>query len=171
VKRFRFRFQRVLDTKRHFEETKKNELAALIAQRLEDERKLFGIQSELLDRQCDLARRAMGGERLGDLARWARYLLKLTDDIRRFERLLVEWDEQIEIKRGELVEAKREVKVLEKLEETDRRAHAKELADWEQKLIDEVATGRHVRGVRALGQVSEKDRIRGQCEVHEGIEQ
>jgi flagellar FliJ protein len=146
VKRFAFRFQRVLEIRRHLEETKKNELAALMAQRLEDERRLFSIQGELLDRQRQLARRAEARERLPDLARVVRYFYKLADDIKRFEAQLGRWDEQIEAKRAELVEAKREVKVLEKLEESDRRAYNKAADGWEQKLIDEVATGRYVRG-------------------------
>jgi flagellar FliJ protein len=145
VKRFAFRFQRVLETKRHFEEMKRNELAALMAQRLDDERRLFAIQGELLDRQRTLASRAEARERLPELARIARYFLKLADDIKRVEAQLARWDEQIEAKRAELVEAKREVKVLEKLEQADRRAYDKAAAAWEQKVIDEVATGRYVR--------------------------
>jgi flagellar FliJ protein len=145
MRRFAFRFQRVLETKRHFEEMRKDELAALIAQRLDDERRLFAVQGELLDRQIELARRAEARETLPDLARIARYFYKLADDIKRLEAQLARWDEQIEAKRQELVEAKREVKVLEKLEERDRRAYAKAEADWEQKLIDDVATSRYVR--------------------------
>jgi flagellar FliJ protein len=148
MKRFRFRFQRVLETKRHFEDMRRSELAALVAQRLEDERRLFAVQGELLERQCELARRAESRERLPDMARLARYFHKLAGDIELLGRELARWDEQIELKRLELVEAKREVKVLEKLEAGDRRAHDKSVADWEQKLIDEVATGRYVRGVR-----------------------
>jgi len=148
VRRFAFRFQRVLETKRHFEEMRKDELAALMAQRLDEERKLFAVQGELLDRRLELARRAEARETLRDLARLARYFYKLADDIKRFEGQLARWDEQIEAKREELVEAKREVKVLEKLEEKDRRAYAKAEADWEQKLIDDVASTRYVRGAR-----------------------
>jgi flagellar FliJ protein len=127
---------------------KKDELAGLVAQRLQDERKLFAAQGELLDRQRELAGRAEAHETLRDLAGLARYFRKLAQDIGRFEQQLARWDEQIEAKRVELVEAKRDVKVLEKLEETDRRGYDKTVADWEQKLIDEVATGRHVRGLR-----------------------
>jgi len=148
VKRFRFRFQRVLDTKRHFEDAKKNELAALMAQRLQDEQRLLTIQAELLDEQQALARRADAHDTLAGLAQLAAYFSRLADDIERFARALSRWDGQIEVKRGELVEAKREVKVLEKLEETDRRAFDKAAGAWEQKLIDEVATGRFIRGVR-----------------------
>jgi flagellar FliJ protein len=148
MKQFRFRFQRVLEMRRHVENVKKDELAALMAQRLEDERKLFAVQGELLDRQRQLAGRAEAHEMLRDLAAIARYFRKLADDIKCFVQHLARWDEQIEVKRVELVEAKRDVKVLEKLEETDRRGYDKAVADWEQKLIDEVATGRHVRGLR-----------------------
>ena len=73
MRRFAFRFQRVLETKRHFEEMRRDELAALVAQRLEDERRLFAIQGELLDRQRELANRAEARETLPDLARLARY--------------------------------------------------------------------------------------------------
>ncbi len=145
MKRFAFRFRRVLETKRHLEEMKKNELAALMGQRLQDERQLFSIQGELLDQQRELAGRAEERETLPDLARLTRYFYKLADDIRRFQEQLGRWDELIEAKRDELVEAKRETRILEKLEETDRRAYDKAVADWEQKLIDEVATGRYVR--------------------------
>jgi flagellar FliJ protein len=148
VKRFAFRFQRVLDTKRHFEDVKKNELAALIAQRLHDEHGLLAVQGELLDQQRALASRAEAHDTLPGLAQLAMYFGRLADHIERFERALARWDEQIEVKRDELVEAKREVKVLEKLEKTDRRAFDKAVGAWEQKLIDEVATGRFIRGVR-----------------------
>jgi len=155
VRRFAFRFQRVLETTRHFEEMRKDELAALMAQRLDDERRLFAVQGELLDGRLELASRAEARETLRDLARVARYFCKLVDDIKRFEGQLARWDEQIEAKREELVEAKREVKVLEKLEEKDRRAYAKAEADWEQKLIDDVATSRYVRGARQERSVRE----------------
>jgi flagellar FliJ protein len=156
VKRFSFRFQRVLETKRHFEQMRKDELAALMAQRLEDERKLFAVQEALLERQRELAHRAEVHETLRDLVRVTRYFGKLAGDITRFEQQLARWDERIEAKRDELVEAKREVKVLEKLEEKDRRAYAKALGDWERKLIDDVATGRYVRARREEGAVPER---------------
>jgi flagellar FliJ protein len=151
VKRFSFRFQRVLETKRHFEQMRKDELAALMAQRLEDERKLFAVQETLLERQRELSDQAEARETLPDLMRVTRYFGKLAKDIGRFERQLAQWDERIEAKRDELVEAKREVRVLEKLEEKDRRAYAKALGDWERKLIDDVATGRYVRAARDEG--------------------
>jgi flagellar FliJ protein len=147
VKRFRFRFQRVLETKRYVEEMKRNELAALVAQRLEDERRLLAVQADLLDQQLDLARRAEAGGKLSDVLLYARYFLKVADDIRRFEGQLAGWDEQIALKRAELVEARRETRVLEKVEESDRRAYGQAVARWEQKLMDEVAAGRYVRGV------------------------
>jgi len=146
VKRFAFRFQRVLETKRHFEELKKNELAALMAQRLHDERRLFSVQSQLLDGHRALAARAEAREVLSDIAVAARYFRKLSDDIRRCEEQLAWWDGQIEAKREELVEARRETRVLDKLEAADRRVHEKAMAGWEQKLIDEVAAGRTARG-------------------------
>jgi flagellar FliJ protein len=148
VKQFAFRFQRVLEVRRHVEDAKKDQLAALMAQRLEDERKMFAVQGELLDGQRELAGRAEAQETLSNLAGIARYFGKLAGDIARFGEQLEKWDDQIEAKRTELVEAKRDVKVLEQVEQTDRRAYDKALANWEQKLIDEVAAGRYVRGLR-----------------------
>lgn len=148
MRQFRFRFQRVLDTKRHFEDVRKNELAALMAQRLDDERRLLSVQAELLDEQQGLARRAEAHDTLPGLTQLAAYFGRLAGDIERLTGALLRWDEQIDAKRAELVEAKREVKVLEKLEQTDRVAFDKALGAWEQKLIDEVATGRFIRGVR-----------------------
>lgn len=147
MKRFAFRFNRVLETKRHIEEAKKNALAALVAQRLQDETQLLAIQGELLDRQRELAGRAEAGKTLSDVALMVRYFSKLADDIRRLEKVLARWDAEIEAKRAEFVEAKRETATLEKLEATDRRAYMKAVAGWEQKLIDDVATGRYVRGL------------------------
>jgi flagellar FliJ protein len=148
VKRFGFRFERVFETKRYFEEMKRTELAALMAQRLQDEQRLLAVQGTLLERQCELAGRAEARQVISDIARLARYMNKLADDIRRIREQLARWDEQIESKRDELVEAKRETKILEKLKASDRRAYDKALSDWEQKLIDEAAAGRYVRGVR-----------------------
>ena len=145
MKRFEFRFLRVLETKRHFEDIKKNEMAVLMAQRLEDERLLLALESELLDRQRRLAGRAEAREMLEDVALVVSYFEKLTGQIQLCRQQLERWDGQIEAKREELVETKRETKVLEQLEQGDRRAYDKAVADWEQKLIDEVATGRYVR--------------------------
>ena len=148
MKRFAFRFERVLETKRYFEEMKRTELAALIAQRLQDEQRMLAVQSALLERQRELAGRAEARQVISDIARLARYMSKLVDDIRRMQEQLARWDERIEAKREELVEAKRETTILEKLKASDRRAYDKALNDWEQKLIDEAAAGRYVRGVR-----------------------
>ena len=145
MKRFAFRFQRVLETKRHFEDIQKNELALLMAQRLEDERRLLAIEGELLERQRQLAGRAEARETLDDVVLLMRYFEKLVGQIRLCREQLDRWDRQIEAKREELVEAKRETKVLEQLEQADRRAYDKALAGWEQKLIDEVAAARYVR--------------------------
>ena len=145
MKRFAFRFQRVLETKRHFEDIKKNEMAVLMAQRLEDEGSLRAIEGELLDRQRQLAGRAEAHETIEDVALLANYFETLAGQIRLYREQLERWDDQIETKREELVETKRETKVLEQLEQSDRRAYDKAVADWEQKLIDEVAAGRYVR--------------------------
>jgi flagellar FliJ protein len=148
VKRFAFRFERVLETKRYLEEAKRTELAVLMAQRLQDEQRLLAVQGTLLDWQRELAGRVEARQVISDIARLARYMNKLADDIRRIQDELARWDEQIEVKREELVEAKRETTVLEKLKASDRRAYDKALSDWEQKLIDEAAAGPYARGVR-----------------------
>jgi len=145
MKRFAFRFQRVLDTRRYTEDMTKNELAALLGQRLEDERQLLAVQDELLDQQQALAGRAEDHAVLVDLALTARYFEKLLGDALRAQERLAQWDRQIEAKREELVEAKRETKVLEQIETADKRRYVKAVGRWEQKLIDEVATGRYVR--------------------------
>jgi len=148
VRRFAFRFERVLETKRYVEEMKANELAALMAQRLQDEERLLAVQGQLLDQQRELANRAETRQALSDIAVIARYMNTLVDEIRRYQEQLARWDEQIEGKREELVEAKRETTVLDKLKKSDRRAYQKAVNDWEQKLIDDAAAGRYVRRMR-----------------------
>ena len=148
MRRFAFRFERVLETKRYVEEMKANELAALMAQRLQDEERLLAVQGQLLDQQRELANRAETRQALSDIAVIARYMNTLVDEIRRYQEQLARWDEQIEGKREELVEAKRETTVLDKLKKSDRRAYQKAVNDWEQKLIDDAAAGRYVRRMR-----------------------
>lgn len=130
MRRFRFSLESVLKVRRQTEEARQRELAAQQALRDRLLLELGRLESELS---------ALTGSRLAgrrgriDLAQEAWFLDRyraLHQAIRNQARRLARQEEEVEAARLRAVEAARERRVLEKLEES-------QFADWQQKLHSE----------------------------------
>jgi flagellar export protein FliJ len=136
---FNFRLAAVLRYRKRVEEEKQWEIDGLIAARAALEREIQGLNRRLAD-----AAKAVTGEEGQILAPlqlrlYGDYARQLTQLIKDRESVLKQCDENIALKRRELIDAMRAVKALEqlrsRLEEKFRRAQNIE----EQKLADEMS--------------------------------
>jgi len=142
---FTFRFETLLTTRRHAEDACQKEFS-------EAKRALAAEQALLRESKetyrgsvLELQRRQGEGFRAPDLALFNAYLERLTREIEARLKRVAAAERRVTQKRVLLIEAMKRRKMLEKIREKDERDFSQDLARSEQKFIDEVATGRHVR--------------------------
>lgn len=139
MRRFRFSLETVLKVKRQVEKQRLLELAQVQAQRDGLLRNLSEAERNLAELNTEQA-----GQRLGKLdlnaETWFRQRhLRLNQVIRMLRRNLAENEVLLEAARAKVVEAARERKVLEKLEEQQRLEHQLKSNREEQGFMDELA--------------------------------
>jgi len=145
MKAYRFRFHNVLKSKKIIvdELTSKTGRARKIL--LLETRKL----DELKDRENEcvrqLASRQVGRVDACELHRCHQYLDLLNKAIGEQDKLVSEITQRVEMLRAMLVEAEKERKIFEKLDEKDREQFYQAFSKREQALLDEVGTNRFVR--------------------------
>lgn len=139
MKKFRFSLTTVLDLKRQVEERCQRELAAAQAQRDRTLQWLGSTESSL--RELGQARSRTRGATI-DLNAEAWYQARqrgLLSALRHLNADLARHEDELDAARAKAVEAARERRVLEKLEETQRNAWLQALDTEEQGMMDELA--------------------------------
>ena len=145
---FSFRFETLLTTRRHAEETLQKELSEA-KRSLATEQALLRESRDTRRRSLlELGRRQGEGFRAADLALFGSYLDRLGREIDARLKRVAAAERRVSQQRQLVVEAMKRRKVLEKLREKDEREFIETHARDERKFIDEVATGRHARGAR-----------------------
>ena len=142
---FRFRLQSVLEYKAKVEETRKLELAALLAERVAAERRLAEIDADIERTQAELSAGMRGQVDVDAITRGLTHLKWLREDRTRQIEVIAECTERIEAKRQEVVEAMQDRQALEKLRDRDAERYAEAERHAEQVTLDELATSRHGR--------------------------
>ena len=145
MKKFKFRLQRVLDTKEDFERQRQRELGEAQQGLMIAEEKLDTLNREA-EEQDERQRILISGRaKVAELMvnnRWRVELRKRialqSKEVKRCERL-------VEERRLILLEATKERKVLEKLKEKQREQHRKEYFGEQQRILDEIGS-RQVNG-------------------------
>jgi len=134
---FQFRLQKVLDYRVHIEDKLKAELAELkairdflLAEREEAREKQSAMLTRMAESEFDVT--ALQLMRL--------YIERLDREIARKHREIAETEKRIELKRPEVVEARRDRKVMERLRESQERSYRREQLRVEQKMLDELGT-------------------------------
>jgi len=138
--RFRFRLQ----TLRRLREIHRDEQRARLATAYEAERILAEQRASLVAESIGLADSQRGLMRQGaldvnQLLSYQRYQLALESQSRTLAEQAVKLAEEVERRRQTLVEADREVRVLDKLEERQRQQYREQAQRAETKVLDEVA--------------------------------
>jgi flagellar export protein FliJ len=141
--RFNFRLQ----TLRRLREITRDELRFRLATAYEAERILAQQRAALALEEAELAlaRRAIIERTPVDvngLLASQRYQLALTAQGKVFEEQAAKLAAEVELRRAAVVEADREVRVLDKLEERQRRQHEQARAQVEMKRMDEIGATR-----------------------------
>ena len=152
MKRFRFSLEGVLKVKRQVEEQRQRELAAAQSQRDQVLMRLGAFEHELRELASDHSRDR--GARISLVAEgWYQARHRgLAQGIRELNALLAMQEQLLERARQAAVEAARERRVLEKLEEAQRDAWLQKLNLEEQGFMDELA--QRARGSFSLPTVS-----------------
>ncbi|MGZ8444331.1 MAG: flagellar export protein FliJ [Candidatus Binatia bacterium] len=143
---FKFRLEAVLRLRQRFKEEKEGELLALNQARRTLETEIAVLEQEL--RTMDEVLGAGVGEILSaiDLKLASQYTQRIDQSIKAKAATLTKLDAAIAGKRGELVEALRGVKSLERLRERQTNKFRREQESAEQKFTDEMAQRKFVVG-------------------------
>lgn len=139
MKRFRFRLQTVLDQRRAVEEQRQQAFAREAQARARLLARAAELEAESLEERGEMARQLAGPLDLPRILRSLKFLGGQAQRLRRTAAAQREIEVKLEPLREDLVQAMRARRVLELLEERQRRAYYQEASRQEQKLLDEVA--------------------------------
>lgn len=147
MKKFRFKLQTLLDQR----QTKVDNLLAQLAELRAEERKeiaqLVCLQKQLKCACESIEKVLKDGADLGKLAQCDEYAKTARDDIKVQELTIEAVRARVESKRLEVVDAMKDLQVLEALRDKQERAYMLEYARAEQNEIDEMASLRYARGI------------------------
>ncbi|MCH5207093.1 MAG: flagellar export protein FliJ [Oscillospiraceae bacterium] len=145
MKKFRFSLQKLKDFREQELDRQKNALSMLQMdlRRLEEARELLiekvAEQSEQLERVCML------GSTASDIAMRKRYIVTLQQEIHIKEQLAAEKQQEIEAQLQVVVEATKDVRTLEKLEEKQLEEYNAQAGKENEQFIEEFVSGQTVR--------------------------
>lgn len=142
---FRFRLQTVLEHRRHQQEMARAELAVHIKRQQECEQQIAWLEREFRSARAELNKRETKSMAVRDFVLANEYVTVLRLTALREQARLPALGAATEKARRELVEADRELRVLEKLRERHRAEYDQLELKSEQRLLDEVAVGGYVR--------------------------
>jgi len=143
LRRYVFRFQALLDTKKHFEEKYENELALLMKKQRDEETRLEEMERRLIRYHEEYVNSLKAT--IEEIRRYRDYFDKLNNDIERQVEAINNAAEEVEAKREELIEVRKEKLALEKLMEKDYRKYQEDMMMWERKFLDEIGTSGYIR--------------------------
>ena len=143
MKKFDFRFQRLLDLKERMEETRRRALGEAVAQLFEEQERLSQLQHTQTSYRQNW--QSVAGLNPTLLSLNANYLLRLQREILEQEERVRQAETTVEEKRGELTEATRERRVYETLKDRAAVAYRREQKRQERILLDEAGKQIYLR--------------------------
>lgn len=145
MKKFQFSLQKLMDFREQELDRQKNSLAMLQAdlKRIQEAREVLldkvDEQSEQLERVCRL------GSTASDIALRKRYIVTLQQEIHLKEQQALMKQKEIETQLGVVVEATKDVRTLEKLEEKQLEEYNHQAGKENEQFIEEFVSGQTVR--------------------------
>ncbi|MBD5384710.1 MAG: flagellar export protein FliJ [Oscillospiraceae bacterium] len=145
MKKFQFSLQKLMDFREQELDRQKNTLSMLQAdlRRIQEAREVLldkvDEQSEQLERVCRL------GSSASDIAMRKRYIVTLQQEIHLKEQQALQKQQEIEQQLGVVVEATKDVKTLEKLEEKQLEEYNHQAGKENEQFIEEFVSGQTVR--------------------------
>jgi len=142
--KFSFNLEPLLDYRKRLEELSKKDFAEAAAQLREEEERLVGLRRTYREASEEVDELKTSG-RTHELGLYAAYLARLKTTIAGQEKAIEEARGELERRRGELLEATKEKKVVEVMRERSFEAFRKRERRRDQKETDELATTRFKR--------------------------
>ncbi len=145
MKKYSFRLQTVLEMREKTLEDKRREMAKVIAQLNEQNEVLGSFFSKQELTKSYLERIYEGGENLDilEVTNYKDYLGKVALDIKKQEKVIEKTTYLLRFKQLEVTEALKEVKILEKLKETQEKKFYQHINYVEAKELDDIASTRY----------------------------
>jgi flagellar FliJ protein len=149
MKKFKFRLQRVLETKESEERQKKRELGEKQNLLAQEEAVLTQLLAQIDDHEQKQRHSIEVSSNAGDLLRQHRWQLELNKQKKQQLHNINKCEKEVEKARLALVEATREKRVLEKLKEKQLEEYKKYLTAEEQKVLDDVGARNHSSSINS----------------------
>lgn len=144
MKKYAFRLQTVLEIREKKLEDKRREMAKVIAQLNEQNELLEEFIAKQQNAKNSLENIYSGGQELDilEITNYKDYLGKVIVDAKNQEAIIERTKHLLKFKQLEVTEALKEVKILEKLKETQEKKFYQEILDVEAKELDDIASTR-----------------------------
>ncbi|PID81062.1 flagellar export protein FliJ [bacterium DOLZORAL124_64_63] len=145
---FHFRFDAALRHRRFLEDQAKRELAEALRREEARREETAAARSLRRERRNEMDQLRLAGVHSGEILQYQAFDERMIREIEQRKRILAEAAGETARCRESVLSAMKARKMLEILEDADRRAHAERLRKEEEKFIGDIAVGRHIRRQR-----------------------
>ena len=142
---YKFPLEPVLNHRSFIVENLQKELAILEKILSGEKRKLRSYKKAKYEFLSELQKKEEEGVTISEIVLYSSFVERLSMDIIEQRERIVEAVRKVDLKRDDLIEAMKKMKMLEKLKEKERKAYRQEVMKKEQRFLDEVATNRFAR--------------------------
>ena len=142
---YKFLLEPVLNHRSFIVENLQKELAILEKILSGEKRKLRSYKKAKYEFLSELQKKEEEGVTISEIVLYSSFVERLSMDIIEQRERIVEAVRKVDLKRDDLIEAMKKMKMLEKLKEKERKAYRQEVMKKEQRFLDEVATNRFTR--------------------------
>lgn len=139
MKRFKFKFQTLLNIEQHKEDVVKQELKTLLYNLHEEEKMLSNLKTIYLTQLEELARKQLGYISPEELKLYEAYVLSLCSQITSQDDKVKGCAAKVDVVRQKLIEISKRKKMFEKLREKKKKEYEYLLQQYENKQLDEIA--------------------------------
>jgi flagellar FliJ protein len=142
---YKFSLQSLLNHRKHIEENLDKELSQVKRAMNIEKRRLESIIRDKINCQQRLQKKQSSGKKIHEIILCFNYLDKLSKEIDTQTRRLKDVKKEYQLKRGELIEAMKKRKTLDRLKEKEMKAFDYLQMKNEQEMINEVAANQFIR--------------------------
>ena len=151
MKKFHFSLQKLMDFREQELDRQKNTLSALQAELKRINDGTEELRAKTAQASAELEQVCARGAQIGDIALRKRYIISLQQEIHRMELMAQQKQQEVNAQLDAVVEATKDVKTLEKLEEKQREEYAHKAGKENELFIEEFVSGQTVRAGQHAG--------------------
>jgi flagellar FliJ protein len=145
LKKFHFTLEKLMDFRQQELDRQKNALSALQAERKKIDDEIENLKVRIAQESEELKSVCLKGSQAYDVAMRKRYIVTLQQEVHMKERQAAEKQKEIEAQLDVVVEATKDVKTLEKLEEKQLEEYNLKAGKENEQFIEEFVSGQAVR--------------------------